>query len=199
MERDRPDLVLLDLMMPEIDGFKVLELMRDRTLTRDVPVIVLTAQILSGDDMARLQQGVAAVLEKGLFRASEVLAQVETTLARSKHLGNEAQRVVRQAMAHIHEHYAEPLSREELARRLGVSERHLNRCFHQELGLPPMTYLNRYRVQRARELLEQGDQSITEVAMAVGFSDSNYFGRVFRQEVGVSPGLYQRGQRSPRG
>jgi AraC-like DNA-binding protein len=74
----------------------------------------------------------------------------------------------------------------------------LNRCFHQELGLPPMTYLNRYRVQCARELLERGDQSVTEVALTVGFSDSNYFGRVFRQEVGISPGLYQRGQRSPR-
>jgi transcriptional regulator GlxA family with amidase domain len=85
-----------------------------------------------------------------------------------------------------------------LAQRLGVSERHLDRCFHQEMGLPPMTYLNRYRVKRAKELLETSNHSVTEVALAVGFSDSNYFGRVFRQEVGVSPGAYQRGDRLSR-
>ncbi len=197
METVRPDLVLLDLMMPDVNGFEVLAVMRARELTRDVPVIVLTAQILTADDMARLQQGVAAVLEKGLFSAAEVLAQVEATLARSKHFGTETQRTVRQAMAYVHAHYAEPLSREELARAVGVSERHLNRCFQQEMGLPPMTYLNRYRVKRARSLLEQG-HNVTEVAMAVGFSDSNYFGRVFRLEVGVSPGSYQRGERAGR-
>ena len=47
---------------------------------------------------------------KGLFSTAEVLAQVEAALARSKRLGSEAQRVVRQAMAYIHEHYMEPLS-----------------------------------------------------------------------------------------
>jgi DNA-binding response OmpR family regulator len=98
MERVRPDLVLLDLMMPEVNGFEVLAVMRARELTQNVPVIVLTAQILTADDMTRLQQGVAAVLEKGLFSAAEVLAQVEATLARSKHLGTETQRTVRQAI-----------------------------------------------------------------------------------------------------
>ena len=196
MERERPALVLLDLMMPEMDGFTVLEMMRQRETLRDVQVVVLTAQILTAEDMARLQQGVAVVLEKGLFSTTEVMTQISTTLARRKHLGSEAQRIVRQTMATIHERYAEPLTRDDLAQRLGVSERHLNRCFQQEMGLPPMTYLNRYRVKCAKELLEQGDHSVTEVALAVGFSDSNYFGRVFRQEVGVSPGAYQRGDRS---
>jgi AraC-like DNA-binding protein len=58
-----------------------------------------------------------------------------------------------------------------------------------------MTYLNRYRVRQAKILLEKGDQSITDVAFAVGFSGSSYFGRVFRQEIGISPGAYQRGER----
>jgi AraC-like DNA-binding protein len=56
--------------------------------------------------------------------------------------------------------------------------------------------LNRYRVKRAKTLLEQGKCSITEVAMEVGFSDSSYFNRVFKQEVGVAPGAYQRGERA---
>src|SRR5262249_6159783 len=54
MEQTRPNLVLLDLMMPELDGFGVLEAMRACESTRDVPVVVLTAWALSEEDMARL-------------------------------------------------------------------------------------------------------------------------------------------------
>jgi signal transduction histidine kinase/CheY-like chemotaxis protein len=189
----RPDLVLLDLMMPEMDGFTVLERMRERESTRSIPVIVLTAQVLTWQDMARLQQGVAAILAKGLFSAEEVLSQVEGALARSKRLGSEAQRIVRQAMAYIHEHYAESITREALARHLAISDRYLTRCFTQEMGIPPITYLNRYRIRLARGLLEKGEQSITQIAFEVGFTDSNYFSRVFREEVGVSPSSYLHG------
>ncbi len=197
MEQERPDLVLLDLMMPEMDGFAVLQAMRERPSTRSVPVIVLTAQILTREDMARLQHGVAAVLGKGLFTTAEVLAQVETALSRSKRLGSEAQRVVRQAMAYIHEHYAEPISREELAARFCLNERYLTRCFRQETGVTPIAYLNRYRIRQARVLLESGERSVTEVALATGFSDSSYFGRVFQKEMGLSPAAYRRAQNPP--
>lgn len=193
MEQERPDLVLLDLMMPGLDGFGVLEAMRERDATRRIPVIVLTAQTLTGPDIERLQRGVAAVLGKGLFTSEEVMAQVEAALNRSKRLGSEAQRIVRQAMAYIHENYPHPITRAGLAGHLAISERYLTRCFHQEMGITPITYLNRYRIHRAKALLEQGHTNLTEVALAVGFSDSNYFGRVFREEVGVSPSAFLRG------
>jgi len=196
MAETRPDLVLLDLMMPEMDGFGVLRAMQENERVRGVPVIVLTAQILTREDMARLQGGVAAVLSKEIFTQAEVLAQVAATLAHSKRLGSETQRVVRQAMAYIHEHYAEPISREDLAQHLAVNERYLTRCFRQETGVTPIDYLLRHRVRQARALLEQGHLSVTDVAMATGFSDSSYFGRVFQREVGVAPSAYKRGQRS---
>ncbi len=196
MEERRPDLVLLDLKMPVLDGFDVLKAMRERAQTRDVPVIVLTAQILTSQDMARLQEGVAAVLSKGLFTGVEVLAQVTNALNRSKRPGSEAQRIVRQAMAYIHEHYAEPFSREELAAAVGLSDRYLTRCFHEETGITPVAYLNRTRVQQARALLERGEMSVTAVALVTGFSDPSYFARVFRAEVGVTPRAYQRGERA---
>jgi signal transduction histidine kinase/DNA-binding LacI/PurR family transcriptional regulator/DNA-binding response OmpR family regulator len=195
MAQTRPDLVLLDLMMPDMDGFAVLEAMRQRDQLRCVPVIVLTAQILTCPDMNRLQQGVAAVMSKGLLNTTEVLAQVEAVLSRNKRLGSEAQRTARQAMAYIHEHYAESITREDLARRVGLSKRHLNRCLHEEIGMSSMVYLNRYRVRQAKCLLESGTLSIVDVALAVGFSSSTYFARVFRQEVGVSPSAYQHGAR----
>ncbi len=65
-------LVLLDLMMPEMDGFTLLKLLRDNNgLNHDVPVIVLTAQILNEAEMSRLNDGVAKVLGKGMFTIPE--------------------------------------------------------------------------------------------------------------------------------
>jgi len=192
MRRERPDLVLLDLMMPELDGFGVLERMQAEEAIRNTPVIVLTGQVLTEEDMARLNRGVAAVLSKGVFSAEETLAHVEGALARTGRLGSEAQRLVRKGMAYIHEHYAESVTREDVARHVSVSEDYLTRCFRQELGVTPMAYLNRYRVKQARALLAAGEKNVTEVAFAVGFSDSNYFSRVFRQEVGMSPSAYRR-------
>jgi signal transduction histidine kinase/DNA-binding LacI/PurR family transcriptional regulator/CheY-like chemotaxis protein len=192
MEQAHPDLVLLDLMMPEMDGFEVLERMRDHESSRQIPVIVLTAQILAQADMTRLQQGVAAVLAKGVFSDEEVLAHVDSVLARNKRLGSEPQRIVRQAMAYINEHYAESLSRADLAQQLAVSDNYLSRCFRQEMGITPTTYLNRRRIQQAKTLLETSEGTITQVALAVGFSDSNYFTRVFRKETGVTPSDYKK-------
>jgi AraC-like DNA-binding protein len=155
-------------------------------------VIVLTSKTLTEADMTRLSQGVALVMGKGLYGAQEMLAHIETTLARSHRLGSESQRLVRKAMAFIHEHYAAPLTREEIARHVNASDGHLARCFRQETGLTPMTYLNRYRVRQAQTLLATTEQSVTAIALACGFADVNYFSRVFRQEVGQSALAYRR-------
>jgi signal transduction histidine kinase/DNA-binding LacI/PurR family transcriptional regulator/AraC-like DNA-binding protein len=185
-----PSVVLLDLMMPELDGFGVLEAMRGHPALREVPVVVLTGVALAAEDFSRLNQGVAAVLQKGVFSTAETLAQIEQALSNSKRLSSETQRVVRRAMAHIHSCYADRLTRSDLAAHVHVSERHLDRCFRHEIGVPPITYLNRYRIQRAKSLLEMEGSSILDVALAVGFSQASYFSRVFRRETGVSPSEY---------
>jgi signal transduction histidine kinase/DNA-binding response OmpR family regulator/ABC-type sugar transport system substrate-binding protein len=189
------DLVILDLMMPELDGFGVLEAMREDGISRDTPVIVLTGQVLTEEDMARLNRGVSSVLGKGLFTVDETLQHVEATLAHRRSLGAETQRVVRKALAYMHEHYAEPVSRGEVAAYVGLSQGHLTRSFREEMGVTPVSYLNRYRVRQAKALLEAGEMSIAEVALEVGFSDSQYFARVFRREAGTSPSAYRRGTR----
>jgi YesN/AraC family two-component response regulator len=195
MRRNRPNLVLLDLMMPELDGAGVLDAMHEDERLRDIPVIVVTAQTLTEEQMARLNQGVASVLAKGIFTVQETLAHIDQALAQTRRVGSDTQRLVRKVMAFIHEHYAEPISRETLSSYARVSERHLNRCFLQETGLTPVVYLNRYRIEQAKHLLRERSGSITEVMGAVGFSDSSYFAHVFRREVGVSPSEYQRGKK----
>ena len=190
--REPVDLVLLDLIMPEMDGFEVLEAMRERDLARNIPVIVVTGQTLTAADMARLNRGVAKVLSKGLFGLEETLAHLDAALMRRRELSGETQRLVRQAMAYLHEHYADPISREDLARHVGLSDDYLTSCFHKELGMTPVAYLNRYRVQQAKQLLTYTHKSITEIALDVGFSSSSYFSRIFRRETGMTPEAYRR-------
>ncbi|MFH1086402.1 MAG: helix-turn-helix domain-containing protein, partial [Chloroflexota bacterium] len=197
MQEALPSLVLLDLMMPELDGFGVLQAMQANERLRREPDIVLTSQTLSQKDMARLNQGVVAVLGKGLFSMEETLAHIEQALLVNKRLGSETQRTVRKTMAYIHEHYAEALGRDELAAAAAVSARHLDRCFAEEMGISPMTYVQRYRIAQAKRLLETGDQSITEVALAVGFASSSYFAEMFRRETGVSASEYRQRGASP--
>ncbi len=73
--------------------------------------------------------------------------------------------------------------------------RNFLRAFESTMGFPPITYLIRLRIRQACKLLQRSDQSITEIAMAVGFSDSNYFSRQFRMLTGSSPREYRNRQR----
>ncbi len=196
MKEKQPDLILLDLMMPEMDGFAVLEAMREDEKGRNIPVVVVTAQTLNEEDMQRLNQGVASVLGKGMFSRQETLDALSAALTRSKKPGTEAQRLVLKAMAFIHTHYKDTISRSDIAAHVGVSERHLARCFQNEVGLTPITYLNRFRVKIAKALLDENRKSITEVAMEAGFSSGGYFTRVFRDEVGISPRAYLQSNRN---
>ena len=187
------DLILLDLMMPEMDGFTLLEHLREsNSINRDVPVIVLTAQVLNDAEMTRLNRGVARVLEKGMFTIPETLAHVGAALARNQKLGGEPQRLVRKAMVYIHDRYADPLTRKDIARYTSVSEDYLTHCFQQELGISPVEYITRYRMQQARQLFSRSTMRIADVAQAVGIGDNAYFSRLFRQETGLSPRAYRR-------
>ncbi len=188
--KERPSLVLLDLLMPELDGFGVLEEMRKNDLTRSTPVVVITGQMLTDEDMSRLNAGAASVLGKGMFSVDETLEHLTNALERKRKPGVEIQRLALKAMAYIHANYTEPVSRSDVAKYVGLSERHLTRCFRQEVGITPITYLNRYRVKQAKVMLDEGRMGITEIAMEVGFSSSSYFTRVFREQVGVSPRAY---------
>lgn len=191
IQKEAPDLVLLDLMMPVMDGFTVLEAMQRNSESRDIPVIVLTGQILTGEDMLRLNQGVAAVLKKGVFSMQETLEHIEEALSRNKSLGSEKQRIVRKAMAYIHDHYKEQIGLTDICNSVHITKRHLTRCFREEMGITPIVYLNRYRIGLAKTLLKKVRKSITETAFEVGFLSASYFSRVFLKETGISPHQYK--------
>jgi threonine synthase len=76
IRREHPDLILLDLMMPELDGFTLLEIVKSEEELRDVPVIVVTAKDLSPDDWHRLDGQVESLLQKGSFMEEDLLEDI---------------------------------------------------------------------------------------------------------------------------
>jgi hypothetical protein len=83
LERSRPALVLLDLMMPEMDGFEFLVEMRSRAEWRDIPVLVVTAKDLTAEERSRLNGGVERVLQKGAAELDDLLREIGRILPRS--------------------------------------------------------------------------------------------------------------------
>jgi AraC-like DNA-binding protein len=174
-----------------MDGFELLEYMRDNDDMRKIPVIIMTGGMLTDMEMSRLNQGVAAVLQKGLFSLGETVEHINTALERKRRISGDAQLFVRKAMAYIHEHYAESILRRDIAQHVNIAEDYLTFCFRQELGTTPIKYLQRYRLNQARSLLLESNKTITEIALMVGFSDAGYFSRVFHREMGVSPDKFR--------
>ncbi len=87
----------------------------------------------------------------------------------------------------IHQSLEEPPSIQHLARVAGLSESAFRKQFREVVGCAPHDYITRRRVQAAQALLASGGKSITEVAMALGFSSSQYFATVFKRVTGQSP------------
>jgi AraC family transcriptional regulator len=79
----------------------------------------------------------------------------------------------------------------ELADRVGLAPAYLAELFVDQLGQPPHRYLTERRVDRARQLLESSDVTITPLALSLGFSSSQHFARVFRQLVRAAPTSYR--------
>lgn len=91
------------------------------------------------------------------------------------------------AIAILEEHVDEPISPFDLAEELGISTRQLERLFGKFLNTSPKRYITEMRLHRARNLIVQTEQSITEIAMACGFNSTSHFSKVFRSHFGISP------------
>ena len=93
---------------------------------------------------------------------------------------------------YLHKNYASPLTLADLVKRSGLSQAHFERRFSKILGCSPIDYLLRVRIRAARELLEQTDRTITDIALAVGFYDHSHFTRTFKQLMSCTPFSYRK-------
>ncbi len=103
-------------------------------------------------------------------------------------------RVVENALRFVGENYARAISLEETAEAVGANPAYLSRIFSEEVGTTFIEYLTGIRMERARRKLAEGILSIKEIAAGSGYSDPNYFSRLFKKVCGLTPSEYAAGQ-----
>lgn len=102
-------------------------------------------------------------------------------------LGATTPRRLREAIRLMGDHLEEPLSVPEIARRVGLSQRQLERLFAGNTGMSPISYYRDIRLDRARGLITQTDMPVLEVALACGFFSPEHFSRAYRLRFGIAP------------
>ena len=98
---------------------------------------------------------------------------------------------IRRAINFIREHYSENISLDMLAERLEITPEYLSALFNKEVGINFSTFLKQFRISQAKRLLKGTDEKIYAIAQQVGYNDPKYFNRVFKEEMGMSPGDYR--------
>jgi AraC-like DNA-binding protein len=125
----------------------------------------------------------------------QLVGYLSRAYGRSRNPDSQALLRLAGAITHLETHYSNPVELSDLADMAHMSKRSFLRTFRAATGQSPIAYLIQIRVNRAADLLRTTDESITEVAFTVGFQDSNYFTRQFRQVMRVSPRAYRAANR----
>ncbi|WP_454659218.1 helix-turn-helix domain-containing protein [Bosea beijingensis] len=158
---------------------------RDATLSH-ILSLLQSELIAEGSASTLFVEGLAQSLAVHLVRhyaVSDAHAPARNALPGSK---------LRRAIAFMGDHLQEPFDLGRLAQAAGYSEFHFSRLFKSATGLAPSRYFIRHRMTRARQLLQETDTSIIQIAMAVGYSSPSHFAQIFRRETGQSPSDYRR-------
>lgn len=205
-----PDLIVCDIMMPDLDGYSVLSALRQNPATTTIPMIFLTAKVT----MADLRQGMALGADDYLTKPCTVeqfLSAINTRLARQDVLkrwygtpkvedatlsptitnifptGSKLAEVFR----FIEAHYSQPIRLTDVAQAVGYSAAYLTHLVQTETGQTVKRWIIERRMVQARLLLITTNQPINQIANAVGYSDVSYFTRQFRQIHAISPQVWR--------
>ncbi|MCT2581562.1 substrate-binding domain-containing protein [Actinophytocola gossypii] len=192
LDERTPGLVVVSRTLPDMDGFDLLDRLHGDGGLPGVPILVLSGRTITMDDVRRAEPYARLVLlGKGILSDDET-AELLARLSGPRQPGPRRSGVlVKNAVAFLHQHFHHQITRRQVAQAAGMSEDYLSRTFHRELGVSPWEYLNRLRVERAKERLRETDDSVQVVARRVGFHDRAYFSRMFRKLTGMPPQAYR--------
>jgi AraC-like DNA-binding protein len=96
------------------------------------------------------------------------------------------------ALEYIQENLASPISLDELANLANLNPTYFSDLFHQLMGLSPIQYVNRRKIEQAQILLLTTDKPLKEIARRIGFDDEFYFSRLFKKNTGIAPASYRK-------
>jgi len=203
------DLVVSDVMMPEMDGFTFLRMVKTNMNISHVPVVMLTSKADVANRLEGLEKGADAYLAKP-FDMDELHVVINNLISKSLHLkgkfsgaqqqkeklvekevkGNDEllmERIMKAVNAHLSD---SDFNVDMLTREVGISRAQLHRKMKELTGLPVSEFIRNIRLEQAVRLLKEQKINVTQVAYSVGFSNVAHFSTVFRKQFGVSPSEY---------
>ena len=215
-----PDLIVSDIMMPKMDGFEVTNALRENEITNHIPIILLTARgdresrlrgwqekadeyLTKPFDIDELKVRLDNLLnirnilkkrygESAFIENQSVLSAENESLDIDKNKSKQQLDFMQRLNDVIEPLYEETsTSVSQIAAGLAMSDRQFSRKLRSTLDMTPAEYLRRFRLEKARALLDEG-KSANFTALEVGFSTHSYFGKCFKAQFGQSPSEYQK-------
>lgn len=207
--KQTPDLVISDVMMPEMDGLTLCRKIRQNVNINYLPVILLTARTREEDNLEGLETGADAYLMKpfsiellrktvlSLIRRREQLRntfsgrQNQEEQISTPEIKSPDDRLMERVMRVINENLSNPaLTVEMISSEVGISRVHLHRKLKELTNQTTQHLIRNVRLKQAASLLAEKRHSITEVATLTGFTHPTYFATAFREMYGMSPTEY---------
>jgi signal transduction histidine kinase/ligand-binding sensor domain-containing protein/AraC-like DNA-binding protein len=196
-----PDIIISDVMMPEIDGFELCQTLKQDERTSHIPIILLTAKADITSKLEGLEYGADAYLAKPFHRAEldvrlRKLIELRRKLqARYNHPDFKPEPATEKEDAFVLkvrqlvlDNIDDPgFGIEELTAKLFLHRSQLHRKLKALTGMSTSHFIRRIRLQEGRRLLRESEMNVSEVAYAVGFSDPGYFSKLFSKEFGRPP------------
>ncbi len=204
-----PDLVISDIMMPEMDGTTLCSKIKTNNATNHIPVILLTAKSREEDQLEGLETGADAYIVKPFNM--DILRRTIVNLIHSHHtlqlkfgrndqleelvedikMKSPDEKLLERVMVAInHNLNNAELSVDRIADEVGISRVHLHRKMKELTGQTPHDFIRNIRMKKAASLLSAGDMNVSEVMYACGFSNAASFSTVFKKMYGMSPREY---------
>ena len=211
-EEYMPDLILTDIMMPEMDGYELCHRVRKSNILNHVPIIIITAKSEDSDRIQGLDAGADAYLLKP-FNADELNIRISKLLEQRRMLREKYGNALREGNEHkveilppdkeflllltniIHTQLSD-LTLDNLADKLCMSQSQMNRKIKSITGLSSLAYILHIRMEWARQMLSSTDIPVGEIAEKCGFSDQSHFTRTFKQRYGSTPTQYRNDSKS---
>lgn len=204
-----PDLVISDVMMPGMDGMELCRRIKEEELTCHIPVILLTAKASSQDRKTGFELGADDYIFKP-FRNDELIARIGNLLEQRERLrkryssmvgmdwdeitiNNPDEEFLKKIFRIISDHLLDPdFNVGRLQEEMAISREHLYRKLMAICGEAPSSLIRKLRLKTAAAMILDGRESITEIALHVGFSNPSHFARSFKKEYGINPHKYRK-------